>query len=85
MITIPGYHEPLRHDRGRNSCHGILMYIANNLDFQHRIELQNNSFEHLCADIRVSTIAINAIYRPPNETAEDHRYLLQTTKNILQQ
>ena len=31
LITIPGYHEPLRHDRARNGRYGggILMYIAN--------------------------------------------------------
>ena len=66
LITIPGYHEPLRHDRPSNGRHGggVLMYIANNLAFQHKIEFQKNSYEHLWADIRVndSIIAINAIY-----------------------
>ena len=30
MITIPGYHEPLRHDRIINGRHGggVIMYIA---------------------------------------------------------
>ena len=54
LITIPGYHEPLRHDRvinGRNGG-GVLMYISENLAFQHRTELQINSYEHLWADIR---------------------------------
>ena len=89
LITIPGYHEPLRHDRPSNGRHGggVLMYIANNLAFQHKIEFQKNSYEHLWADIRVndSIIAINAIYRPPNETAEDHKHFLETTESILQQ
>jgi hypothetical protein len=37
LITIPGYHEPLRHDRPINGRHGggVLMYIAENLVYQH--------------------------------------------------
>ena len=65
LLTIPGYHEPLRHDRAQNGRHGggVLMYIANNLTFQHRIEFQNSKYEHIWADIRVNNIsfAINAI------------------------
>ena len=34
LITIPGYHEPLRHDRNRHGG-GVIMYIAENLVFQH--------------------------------------------------
>ena len=44
LITIPGYHEPLRHDRDINGRHGggVLMYISESLPFQHRTELQSN-------------------------------------------
>ena len=56
LITIQGYHEPLRRDRARNGRHGggVLMYIANNLAFQQRIEFQKDRFEHLWADIRIN-------------------------------
>ena len=89
LITIPGYHEPLRHDRvinGRNGG-GVLMYISENLAFQHRTELQINSYEHLWADIRINNniFAINALYRPPNESAENHQHFLNAAENILQQ
>ena len=77
LITIPGYHEPLRHDRDINGRHGggVLMYISESLAYQHRTEFQNNNYEHLWADIRVNekTFAINAMYRPPNESAEIHQ------------
>ena len=43
LIKIPGYHEPLRHDRlinGRNGG-GVLMYISEDLAFQQRPEFQS--------------------------------------------
>ena len=89
LITIPGYHEPLRHDRNINGRHGggVIMYIAQHLVFQHRSELQSDKFEHLWADVRVNgkIFAINGIYRPPNESALDHQNFLQTAEHILQQ
>ena len=49
LITIPGYHEPLRHDRNINGRHGVgvLMYISESLAYQHRKELQMHDYEHL--------------------------------------
>ena len=89
LITIPGYHEPLRHDRNINGRHGggVLMYIAEHLPFQHRTELQNNNYQHIWADIRINNnlFSINGLYRPPNESAEDHQHFLQTAEDILQQ
>ena len=89
LITIPGYHEPLRHDREVNGRHGggVLIYIAEHLAFQNRPEFQSNYYEHLWADIRVNDkiYAINALYRPPNESQDDHQLFLQTADNILQQ
>ena len=89
LITIPGYHEPLRHDREINGRHGggVLIYIAEHLVYQHRTEFQSNNYEHLWADVRISDkiYAINALYRPPKESAEDHRLFLETADNILQQ
>ena len=89
LITIQGYHEPLRHDREVNGRHGggVLIYIAEHLAFQNRPEFQSNYYEHLWADIRVNDkiYAINALYRPPNESQDEHQLFLQTADNILQQ
>ena len=63
LITIPGYHEPLRHDRNRNGG-GVLMYIGETLAFQHRSELQSANYEHLWAEVRINDkiFAINGLY-----------------------
>ena len=55
--------------------------------FQHLTELQINIYEHLWADIRINNniFAINEMYRPPNESAENHQYFLNAAENILQQ
>ena len=86
LITLPGYHEPLRHDRNRHGG-GVLMYIAENLAYQHRSELQSNFYEHLWADVRINDkiFAINGLYRPPNEDAENHKLFLETAEIILTQ
>ena len=87
LIVIPGYHEPIRHDRPINGRHGggVLMYIAENLVFQHRKELQSEYYEHIWADVKINNtiFAINALYRPPNETLADHQHFLETAENIL--
>ena len=69
LITIPGYHEPLRHDRpvnGRNGG-GVLVYIAENLVFNHKIDLQSDHFEHIWVDVKVKsrTFAINGFIDHP--------------------
>ena len=87
LLTIAGYHEPIRHDRPINGRHGggVLMYIAENLVFQHKLELQSEYYEHIWADIRINgtLFAINAFYRPPNESAADHQQFLETAEDIL--
>ena len=87
LISIAGYHEPIRHDRPTNGRHGggVLMYIAEYLIFKHKKELQSDLFEHIWADIKLknTTFAINALYRPPNETQTDHQHFLQTAEYIL--
>ena len=89
LITLPGYHDPIRHDRPVNGRHGggVLMYIAEHLVFNHKTELQSKYFEHIWADVKVNntTFAINAFYRPPNETIADHEHFLQNAENILLQ
>ena len=64
LITIPGYHQPVRRDRtinGRNGG-GVLIYIAQHLVFQHKPELQSDYYEHLWVDVKSGNIsfAINA-------------------------
>ena len=85
LIKIPGYHEPLRHDRlinGRNGG-GVLMYISEDLAFQQRPEFQSEFFEHVWADVRINgkIFAINGINRPPN--AENHNLFMDTSEKIL--
>ena len=87
LITIPGYHEPIRRDRnvnGRNGG-GVLIYISEHLVFKQKPELQSLYYEHIWVDLRVKnvTFAINAFYRPPCETAESHSLFLETAEDIL--
>ena len=87
ILTIPGYHEPIRHDRLINGRYGggVLMYISNNLVFQHKTELQSEQYEHVWADVRVkdTVFAINAFYRPPNELSADHQTFIKFAENTL--
>ena len=85
VITLPGYHEPLRRDRNRNGG-GVLVYIAQNLIFYQKEHLQSENFEHIWVDIKIrnETFTINAFYRPPNETNESHTKFLDTASKILQ-
>ena len=55
LVTIPGYHEPIRRDRMINGrCGGgVLVYIAENLIFQHKIELQSENFENIWIDVKL--------------------------------
>ena len=84
LITIPGYHEPLRRDRNRNGG-GVLIYIAEFLVFQQKFELQSILYEHIWVDIKYKnvTFSINALYRPPIETVDAHNLFLETSKDIL--
>ena len=52
LITLPGYHEPIRRDRNRNGG-GVLVYIAQNLIFNHKEHLQSDYYEHIWVDIRI--------------------------------
>ena len=62
-----------------------MIYVANNLVFQHKPNLQLHQYEHIWADVRVNdtVFAINAFYRPPNETASDHQLFLDFAENTL--
>ena len=87
LITIPGYHEPVRRDRcvnGRNGG-GVLIYIADYLVFQQKIELQSPKYEHIWVDVKYKsvTFSINAFYRPPLETVDSHTQFIDTCNDIL--
>ena len=84
IVTISGYHEPLRRDRTRHGG-GVLVYISESLTYEHKTELQSEKFEHIWADIRVKEklYSINAFYRPPNESNESHTEFLVETELIL--
>ena len=87
LLTIAGYHEPIRHDRTVNGRHGggVLIYIAENLVYQHKKDLQSEYYEHVWVDVRLknTVFAINAFYRPPNESASDHQHFMETAEIIL--
>ena len=58
LLTIPGYHEPVRRDRilnGRNGG-GVLIYIAEYLVFHQVRDLQSHLYEHLWVDVKVKDI-----------------------------
>ena len=46
IISIPGFHEPVRHDRNRSGG-GCMMYISNKLSFKHKTDLQSEKYEHI--------------------------------------
>ena len=87
LITIPGYHEPIRRDRDINGRYGggVLMYIADNLVFQQKQNLQSQFYEHIWTDVRLdgNVFAINALYRPSNESLADHQLFLDAAEDIL--
>ena len=88
LITIPGYHAPVRRDRfinGRNGG-GVLIYIAEYLVFQQKSDLQSPVYEHIWVDIKYKnvTFCINALYRPPLETVNSHTQFINTCNDVLQ-
>ena len=89
ILTIPGYHLPIRHDRPINGRYGggCLLYISEKLTFRHQTMKQSQHFEHLWVDIcsESKSITINCLYRPPNETAADHDLFISTSESILEQ
>ena len=87
FIQITGFHEPVRRDRLKNGRNGggVLVYIADNLIFEQKVQFQVDHFEHVWVDVKVreKVITINALYRPPNQTALDHELFLTLRKIYL--
>ena len=67
IITIPGFHEPLRRDRNRHGG-GCLVYVSQNLTFKQQFHIQSEFFENISVDVRVNNkiYSINCYYRPPD-------------------
>ena len=87
LLLIPGFHEPVRRDRLVNGRHGggTMVYVSTSHTFIHRPELQLDNFEHLWVDVKVNnkTYAVNALYRPPSETADSHTLFLDSAQTLL--
>ena len=84
LVEINGFHEPIRRDRNRSGG-GVIIYIASHLPFKHMVNMQCDHFEHIWVDIFVSgkKYCINAMYRPPNESHDDHNLFLENAELIL--
>ena len=82
IITLPGFHEPLRRDRNRDG-EGCLVYISQKLIFKQQSQIQSEFFENISADIRVKekVYSINCYYRPPD--ADNHELFLVETEKML--
>ena len=53
ILNIPGFHDPIRHDRNLHGC-GTMIYISKHLKYKHQTALQHQMFDHLWVDVRVS-------------------------------
>ena len=84
LILINGFHPPLRADRNRHGG-GCLIYIKDTYTFKHLTHLQSDLYEHLCVDIIIngSVYTVNTLYRPPNESVEQHGIFLREMEAIL--
>ena len=82
IISLPGFHEPLRRDRNRNGG-GCLIYIAQTLTFKQQSHIQSEFYENISVDVRVNkiTYSINCLYRPPDY--DNHEHFLTESEGIL--
>ena len=82
LITLPGFHEPLRRDRNRHGG-GCLVYISQTLTFKQQHKLQSDFFGNISVDVRVreEVYSINCYYRPPD--FDNHESFLEETEKIL--
>ena len=59
-------------------CWHVLMFIADNLVFQQKQTLQSQYYEHIWVDV-----SLDAFYRPPNESQDEHQLFLDTAEEVL--
>ena len=89
ILKINGYFDPIRRDRVVNGRYGggCLIYIADTLTYKQRPDLQSEHYEHLWVDVKVNKLifAINCLYRPPQESNDDHDKFVTVSTYILDQ
>ena len=89
ILKINGYFDPIRRDREVNGRYGggCLIYIADTLTYKQRPDLQSEHYEHLWVDVKVNKLifAINCLYRPPQESNDDHDKFVTVSTYILDQ
>jgi len=85
LLMIPGYLEPIRHDRTNNGG-GALVCVSENLVLSQKTQLQSERFEHVWIDLKYQnkTICINAFERPPYQTAYDLDLFLNSVQDMLE-
>ena len=76
LISLPGFHEPLRRDRNRFGG-GCLIYISQKLTFKQQYQIQSDFYENISVDIRVDnkTYSVNCLYRPPDASNHEHFFI----------
>ena len=88
ILSLSGYHDPIRHDRQKNGRYGggCMVFISETLSYQHQQSNQSQFYEHIWVDVRTEgkTIAINCLYRPPIETVETHQHFMKLLKTFYQ-
>ena len=74
--SIPGYNMETRH-RDRHGG-GIMLFIRDNIPYCRKETLESKTIEHVAIDLNIGgkKYAVNVIYRPPNESPEDHTTFL---------
>lgn len=74
--SIPGYNMESRH-RNRHGG-GVMIFIRDNIPYCRKSALESKTLEHIAVDLTVGNkkYAVNVIYRPPNESPDDHTTFL---------
>ena len=87
ILKLDGYFEPIRRDREINGRYGggCLIYISDTLTYKQRPDLQSEHYEHLWVDVKINNLifAINCLYRPPEESNDDHDKFITVSTDIL--
>jgi hypothetical protein len=81
--SIPGYNMETRH-RNRHGG-GVMIFIRDNIPYCRKETLESKTLEHIAIDLTVGNkkYAVNVIYRPPNDSPEDHRTFLTDMSSTL--
>ena len=58
LLSIPGFHEPLRRDRNRHGG-GCLVYVSQLLTFKQQVQVQSDFFENISVEVKVREGVLN--------------------------